>query len=283
MKLKKFKFTNYVSSGLQYILTIIILLFILFPFFWILSTSLKSPQDVMATPPTLIPKRISFINFQNAMEHKNLLMFVKNSLIVTISTIVLTIVLAVPAAYAINFFRFKFNKSFSSILIAIQILPVVVSIVPLFMMFRFLGIANTRFSLILAYSASAWGLPIAIILLNGFFIEIPKELFEAARVDGCSAIKVLMKIVIPLGMPGIVSTCIYVFISVWQELMLILRLTTNSDLRTLPLGLGSFFSEHGADWGGLMATAVVIAVPSIVLFLIVQNYFIDNLAGAVKG
>jgi ABC-type glycerol-3-phosphate transport system permease component len=262
---------------------VILILIILFPFFWILSTSLKPPNEIFTIPPKFIPENPTFRNYFSAGKGSNLLMYTKNSILISVFSVVLTVALAAPAAFVMSFLKFKLNKTYNAIFVAIQILPVVTSVVPLFMMFRLMGIINTRLSLVLAYSASAWGIPIAIILISGYFGEIPGEIFEAARIDGCSTIGIFWRIVLRLGMPGIVTTSIYVFISVWQELLLVYRLITREELKTLPPGLESFVGQYATDWGGLMATSVVIAVPSMILFLAVQKYFINNLAGAVKG
>jgi ABC-type glycerol-3-phosphate transport system permease component len=272
-----------ISTGLNYIAMVILIFVILFPFFWIVSTSLKPPNEIFVIPPKFIPDNPTFENYFSASKGSNLLLYTANSILTSIFSVILTIALAAPAAFVMGFLKFKLNKAYNTIFIAIQILPVVTSVVPLFMMFRLMGIINTRLSLVLAYSASAWGIPIAIILVSGYFGEIPSEIFEAARIDGCSTIGVFWRIVLRLGIPGIVTTSIYVFISVWQELLLVYRLITREELKTLPPGLESFVGQYATDWGGLMATSVVIAVPAMILFLAVQKYFINNLAGAVKG
>jgi ABC-type glycerol-3-phosphate transport system permease component len=270
------------SDSLNYIVAIIIIFVIVFPFFWILSTSLKPKTEVYQIPPKFIPDHPTLENYIGG-NRNNLLMYTKNSILTSVFTVLATISLATLAAYVMSFLKYKLNKFFNLIFVAIQILPVVTAVVPLFMMFKAMGIINTRLSLILTYSASAWGIPIAVILLSGYLGEIPVEIFEAARIDGCSTIGVFWRIVLRLGMPGIVTTSIYVFIAVWQELLLVYRLISRESLKTLPPGLESFVGQYTTDWGGLMATSVVIAVPAMILFLAVQKYFINNLAGAVKG
>jgi ABC-type glycerol-3-phosphate transport system permease component len=280
---RKIRLWKLAEDGLTYCAMIVIILVIIFPFFWILSTSLKPKNEVYQIPPKFIPNHPTLENYIGEGKRNNLLMYTKNSVITSLSTVVLTISLATMSAYVMSFLKFKFNKLYNSVFIIIQILPVVTAVVPLFMMFKVMGIINTRLSLVLTYSASAWGIPIAIILLSGYLSEIPVEIFEAARIDGCSTIGVFWRIVLRLGMPGIVTTSIYVFISVWQELLIVYRLISRENLKTLPPGLESFVGQYTTDWGGLMATSVVIAVPAMVLFLAVQKYFINNLAGAVKG
>jgi ABC-type glycerol-3-phosphate transport system permease component len=262
---------------------IVLIVIIIFPFFWILSTSLKPPDEIFMIPPKFIPDHPTFQNYISQGKGSNLLLYTRNSILTSGFSVLLTVALAAPAAFVMSFLKFRLTRIYNVIFIVIQVLPVVTSVVPLFMMFRVMGIINTRLSLVLAYSASAWGIPIAIILVSGYFGEIPAEIFEAARIDGCSTIGIFWRIVLRLGMPGIVTVSIYVFISVWQELLLVYRLLTKEELKTLPPGLESFVGQYATDWGGLMATSVVIAIPSMILFLAVQKYFINNLAGAVKG
>lgn len=268
--------------GLNYIAMLLFVFIIVFPFFWILSTSFKTPEEVLTIPPKFIPDTITFENYLGS-NRGSLAMYTKNSIITSGLTVLLTITMATLASYVISFLKYRFNKTIMSVFVVIQIMPIVTAIVPLFMMFRAMGLINTRLSLILTYSASGWGIPIAVILLTGYLSEIPTEIFEAAKIDGCSTFGIFWRIVLRLGMPGIVTTAIYVFIAVWQELLIVYRLITRESLRTLPPGLESFVGQYTTDWGGLMATSVVIAVPAMILFLAVQKYFINNLAGAVKG
>jgi ABC-type glycerol-3-phosphate transport system permease component len=282
-KKRKIKPLGIVSDSLNYGAMIVIIFVIVFPFFWILSTSLKPKNEVYQVPPQFIPAHPTLENYLGEGKSANLLMYTKNSVLTSIFTVLLTISLATLAAYVMSFLKFKLNRIYNMMFVVIQILPIVTAVVPLFMMFRAMGIINTRLSLVLTYSASAWGIPIAIILLSGYLGEIPVEIFEAAKIDGCSTIGVFWRIVLRLGMPGIVTTSIYVFISVWQELLLVYRLISKENLKTIPPGIESFVGQYTTDWGGLMATSVVIAIPAMILFLAVQKYFINNLAGAVKG
>jgi ABC-type glycerol-3-phosphate transport system permease component len=270
-------------SLFKYILAIILFIFTTSPFFWIISCSLKGTTEIMATPPTLIPKQITFVNYINAVKMNSLLTYLLNSLVVTVFSVLGTIFIAALAAYAIGFFKFKAGKLYERLLIMVQLLPVVIALVPLFIIFNKMGIQNTRLSLILAYTASTWGLPIAVILITGFFTEIPKALQESAWMDGCSVMGIFFKIILPLSIPGLIAASINIFIAVWQEFTLAVSLLSDKKLYTLPVGLTDFVGMHGTDWGGLMATSVVIALPSIILFVCVQKYFIDGMSGAVKG
>jgi len=168
-------------------------------------------------------------------------------------------------------------------MLMLQILPMIVSIVPLYIMFNRIGISNTLFSLTIANVARTSGIPIAVILIGGYFTEVPKELTESASLDGLSRLRILFSIVIPITLPGIISTAIYTFVMVWQEFMLATSLITDINLFTLPVGLETFRGHNTVDWGGIMATSTVIAIPAVLLFIAVQKYFIDSMAGAIKG
>jgi ABC-type glycerol-3-phosphate transport system permease component len=279
---QKAKALKLINKILTFIVMLVLIFIIVFPFFWILSTSLKPKSEVLQIPPKFIPDHPTLENYIGS-NRQSLLMYTKNSILTSVFTVFLTIALSTLLAYVMSFLKFKFNKFNNLMFGAIQILPIVTAVIPLFMMFKAMGIINTRLSLILTYSASAWGIPIAVILLSGYLSEIPVEIFEAAKIDGCSTLGVFWRIVLRLGVPGIVTTSIYVFISVWQELLLVYRLISRESLKTLPPGLESFVGQYSTDWGGLMATSVIIAVPAMILFLAVQKYFINNMAGAVKG
>ena len=136
--------------------------------------------------------------------------------------------------------------------------------------------------MILTYTAAVSGAPIALILITGYFQAIPQELFESANIDGAGTFKCFYKILLPLGAPGMVCTAIYVFVQTWQEFMFAVNLITLPEKYTLPVGLQSFVGMRSTDWGGMMATCTMIAIPAIILFTMVQNYFVDNLAGSVK-
>jgi multiple sugar transport system permease protein len=267
----------------KYAVAIILFLFCIFPLLWIVSSSLKGSSEIMATPPTWIPVHATLDNYLNAIQKNNLLVYLKNSFIITLGSTVLTIVVSAFAAYGLTFFKFKGSKVFTAILVAMQMLPVVITIVALFVIFKFMGILGTPISLILAYSASTWGIPVAIIMLSAYFSEVPKEIAESARIDGCSGIGIFFRMILPLSVPGLLSTTIYNFVMVWQEFMLAVSLISKKSMYTLPVGLKDFEGMYSTDWGGIMATSVVIAIPSVILFVSIQNYFMNNLAGAVKG
>ena len=204
-----------------------------------------------------------------------------NSLFVSTLTTILAVLVAVPAAYA--FSRFSFpgrNFLFFSVLLR-NMFPAVIFLVPLFILMRFLGLVNTHGSLVLTYLT--FGLPLAIWLLKGFYDNIPIQLEQAARIDGATRLQAFILIVMPLSVPGIIATAIYSFIGAWNEYIYAYTFLSKNDQLTLPVGIQRFFSENTTDFPGLMAASFMMSVPVVVLFLVLQKYFVRALTeGAVK-
>lgn len=269
------------KAGIKYLYMIGIFLFTVFPFFWIISSSFKGPGEIFHLPPTLIPIRPTLENYIKAVQMNRLLLYTKNSIQIAVFTTLLTVIIGALAAYALSSFVFKGRRIINKVMLLTQMFPWAVTIIPLFILCRYLGLINTPYALIFGNLAGT--VPVSVILLTGYFMDIPRELEEASRIDGCNTFTVFTKIILPLATPGIVASAIFTFIGVWQEFLMALSFTSDKNRYTLPVGLTTFVGQHSTDWGGLMATSVVIAVPAIILFVSVQNYFIDNLAGSIKG
>lgn len=268
-------------EGLQYLYAAVIIIFCIFPFSWMLSTSFKSQKDIFTSPPRFITSDMTLNNYVNAIEKNNLLLYTKNSLIITVSTVILTIVIATLAAFAMGYLKLRGTKILTSLLVSLQMLPVVIAIIPLYIICGKMGILNTYKALVLSYLGSS--VPIAVILLTGFFVDVPADLGEAAMIDGCNIWQSFCRVILPVSIPGIISGAIYTFIRIWQEFIIALSFTTNKKMYTLTIGLRAYEGYNQTDWGGLMATAVVISIPAIILFVLVQKQFMDSLSGSVKG
>lgn len=269
------------SRIIAYFFLLIMLLIILFPLYWIFVSALKSKAEMYAIPPTFIPETPILDNFVMAIWESGCLVSLANSVIVSLSTMVLTIAVCVLAAYAMTRLEFVGKKIYWAIIGSTQIFPIVVSIVPLYLLFRKLGLYNTRLSLILIYTAMC--IPIAFTLLLGYFNDLPKELEEAAYIDGCGKMRSLFYVLLPVAKPGIVATGIYVFLNSWQEFLVAVSLIGDRAKFTLTLCLTMFQSEHSVNWGGLMAVSVIIVTPAVILFFFIEKYFVESLAGSVKG
>ena len=215
-------------------------------------------------------------------ERRLVLDVVFNSLIVSIGTALLGLFIAIPAGYA--FSRYKFtgrNASMFSFLL-VQMFPGIIILVPYFLVMKTLGLLNSHLGLILAYCVTA--LPLCVWMLKGFFDTIPRELEEAAELDGCNQFQVFTKVVLPLSTPAIAVTALFSFLAAWNEFLLALTFNTSNDMYTLPVGLASLISSTGQAWGDFAAASLLVSLPVALLFLFFQKFLIDGLsAGGVKG
>lgn len=265
----------------------LLLLFTALPMVWMVLTSVKSQFAAMQYPPRWWPAEPTLENYVKLLDPSNrvgrsFLRYFWNSFYVSVVTTVLSVIVAVPAAYAFSRFRFPGRTFlFFSVLLR-NMFPAVIFLVPLFILMRWLGLVNTHGSLVLTYLT--FGLPLAIWLLKGFYDNIPIQLEQAARIDGATRFQAFIYIVLPLSTPGIIATSIYSFIGAWNEYIYANTFLSREDQMTLPVGIQRFFSEFATDWPGLMATTFLMSVPVVVLFLVLQKYFVRALTeGAVKS
>lgn len=268
------------------IFLVLLLIFTVMPMAWMLITSLKTGFAAMQYPPQWWPAEPTLENYWRLLDPRNqvgqeFLRYFWNSLWVSTATTVLAVIVAVPAAYAFSRFRFPGRTFLFFAVLLRNMFPAIVFLVPLFILMRLLGLVNTHGSLILTYLT--FGLPLAIWLLKGFYDNIPIQLEQAARIDGATRFQAFFFIVMPLSTPGIIATAIYSFIGAWNEYIYAYTFLTKHDQMTLPVGIQRFFSENATDWPGLMAATFMMSVPVVVLFLVLQKYFVQALTeGAVK-
>ena len=265
----------------------VLLIFAVAPMIWMLITSFKSQFAALKYPPEFIPQNPNLEQYERLLSPKNdvgrqFLRYMLNSIFVSTATTIFGVAVAVPAAYA--FARFKFpgrQALFFSVLFR-NMFPAVVFLMPLFIMMRWMGLVNTYSSLIITYLT--FGLPLSIWLLKGFYDNIPVELEQAARMDGCTRFQAFYMVVMPLSAPGIIATAIYSFITAWNEYVYALTFLNDDEKLTLPVGQQRFFTEYATNWPGLMAASFIMSVPVVVMFLVLQKYFVRALTeGAVKA
>jgi multiple sugar transport system permease protein len=268
------------------IFLVLMLLYTAVPMIWMLLTSIKSGFAAMQFPPQWWPSEPTLASYQKLLDPTNsvgqdFLRFFWNSLLVSTATTILAVIVAVPAAYAFSRFDFPGRKFLFFAVLLRNMFPAVIFLVPLFILMRLLGLVNTHGSLILTYLT--FGLPLAIWLLKGFYDNIPYQLEQAARIDGATRFKAFILIVMPLSAPGIIATAIYSFIGAWNEYIFAYTFLNKNDKLTLPVGIQRFFSENTTDFPGLMAASFMMSLPVVVLFLVLQRYFVRALTeGAVK-
>lgn len=254
---------------------------VLFPFYWLLVSSLKTQDQLFQIPPLWIPTAPTFDNFVRLFQGRFPVWF-QNSAVVASATTLLGLTLAALAAYSFSRFPFPGNRALSTIFLFIQLFPVAVVVIPLFILWTNLKLTNTYASLIVTYLV--FGLPVSTWLLIGFFNAVPAELEEAAMIDGSSRLGALWRVTLPLALPGLAATAIYIFLLSWNEFFFALTFMNSTDMRTIPVGLSSFFAEHSVDWGLVMAGSVVASLPVVLLFGALSRYFIQGLtSGALKG
>lgn len=253
-----------------------------FPFFWMVTTSLKTNADVITVPPQLLPPHFYWESYAKVWTDANFLLYFLNSLKVAGLNTVLSVSLAIMAGLGFSRFRFRGSQPLQMVALFAQLFPLVLLVTPYYSIMKVLGILNSHKSLLLAYTSFV--LPFSIWMLTNYFKAIPSEMEEAAMIDGCSRLQALIKVTIPLAAPGIVATTINAFVLAWNEFLFAQTFIDSPQLRTLPIGLRSFMGQYDTEWNLLMAGAVVSTIPVILLFIILQKHLIGGLtAGAVKG
>ncbi len=270
-----------------WIFLVLLLLYAVLPMLWMLITSIKTQFAAIQYPPEFIPSNPTLEQYYRLLSPSSeigaqFLRYMWNSIYVSVLTTIFGVGVAVPAAYAFSRFRFPGrNALFFSVLFR-NMFPAVVFLMPLFIMMRWLGLVNTHASLVITYLT--FGLPLSIWLLKGFYDNIPVELEQAARIDGCTRFQAFWMIVMPLSTPGIIATAIFSFITAWNEYVYALTFLNSDEKLTLPVGLQRFFAEYSTNWPGLMAASFIMSVPVVVMFLVLQKYFVRALTeGAVKA
>jgi multiple sugar transport system permease protein len=268
--------------GLFVAMTIICL-----PGFWIVLSSLRPTVEIMAKPPVWIPSELSFDAYIAMFSGIGkggipVIEYFRNSLIVSITSTVIAIAIGMSGGYAFARYRFRGKSGYFLGLMLTRTVPGIALSLPLFFVYAKLGILDTHFGLILAYVAL--NVPFTIWLIDGFFRQVPKDLAEAAQIDGCTRWQAFWQVEFPLAGPGIASSGIFAFLTSWNEFALASNLTRSVNSKTLPVGLLDYTSEFTIDWRGMCALAVVMIIPALVLTFIVQKHLVSGLtSGAVKG
>jgi ABC-type glycerol-3-phosphate transport system permease component len=259
----------------------VLLLLGAFPLFWMLSTSLKPSGEIFATP-TLVPRHATLGNFVQLLAETNFAVYFKNSVIVSLATVVVTLGASAAGAYALTRFSFRGRDTVIRLILATYMFAPIMIIIPFYILVRQLGLVNTRLALVLSYTTFC--LPFCLWLLRAFFAGVPLELEEAAMVDGANRARAAWYVTLPLALPGLIAAGIFTFILAWNDFLFALVLITSDELKTLPVGVNDLFNATIVDWGMIMAAGVVITVPTIGFFVAVQRYLIQGWgAGGLKG
>jgi multiple sugar transport system permease protein len=258
------------------------ILLTIFPLVWLVITSLRIPADIFAVPVHVIPASITWRQYVNVFTQYNLAGYLWNTIVVSLVTVVLVTVLAVPCAYAMARFRLPFHRVIVSLLLIMRMIPVVALAIPLFAVFANLGLLDTLTSLVLAHTAAK--LPVAVWLLIGFVQDVPKEIEESAAMDGAGTLRTLVQIVTPLIAPGLGASAVITFLFTWNDLLIALTLASSENAQTLPVGLTNFVSQYGVDWGAMSAAGVLMVIPTLIFVWFAQGLLVKGLVtGAVRG
>lgn len=282
MKMRRKRLSRKRADGLLLISGILLTVLFLFPLYWMVTTALRPPGESFSNP-SFFPLRICFDAFVLKNEHGvSLLTYLKNSIIVSVGATLITLCLGVPASYGLARFRSKLVSVMLFIFLVAQMLPSSLILTPLFINFNKVGLINHHLSVIL--SDATITIPFVVIILRSYFKDIPKELEEAATIDGCSAFGTFMRIMLPISYPGIVTAISMSLFMAWGDMVFSLTFLNQEKLKTLPLILYKAMGELGVRWEILMAYSTVVVIPIVVIFIIMQKYIVSGLtAGSVKG
>ena len=267
--------------ALVYAALIVVLLQTIYPLFWVLSGSLKTKNEII-TNVWGPPAGLEFGNYAEAWKMAGMGMRIVNSVSITAAALLVLVAAATPCAYALARLRFRGRGIVTAAIVAAMFVPPQVMAIPLFMVARDLGLINNRLGVAVIYAASS--LPLSVFILRSFFLTLPADLEDAARVDGASRFQVLLHIMLPLIRPGVALVLIFAFIEIWNDFFLAFLLLRKPELQTIPLGLVSFFQQYDSLWNLYFAALMITTLPVIIVFLLMQRQFIAGLtAGAVKG
>ncbi len=261
---------------------LLLAVYVLFPFVWMLLTALKTEQEALRIPSTWWPQQPTVDAFVVMWTRKNYALYFFNSTVISLSTAVLSSAVGALAAYGFSRFSLRGGSFLMGFILTTQMLPGVLLVGPYFRVLSSLGLYDTRTGLVIAFLTIC--LPFATWMMKGFIDSVPRELDEAARVDGCGWLAIFLRVVLPLALPGLVATTLFAFLLAWGDLLWVSTLTHSESMVTVTLAIARTVQEFYVNWPELMAGALIGGLPSILLYLALQRWFVQGLtAGAVKG
>lgn len=269
---------SYVST----VLSVLLLALFLFPIYWMAATSIKPQTEIFANPPAFVPSRVDWSAWQaRIFSNRAIPRYFLNSLIVGVGTTLFTLALATPAAYGLAHLPIRGKWAFILVSLSSLMFPAIMLATPLFVIFSRLRLLDSYTGLIIGNTALA--LPFALVVLRPFFLSLPPQLTEAAKIDGCTAWGAFLRVMLPLAVPGIATAAIFTFLFGWNDLVFALTMTNSDAYRPVTAGLWTFIGSNVTDWAAVMAFSTLAMLPPLVIFLFAQRYVISGLtAGAVK-
>ncbi len=285
---KKIKLNHLLQRVLLYLAVLVIIIWTIAPYLWLIISSLSYRIDLVQVPLHWIPPRITLDNYyelfvSSGQTNVNATLFLqalKNSGIITFSATFICLILGVMAAYALARLKFPGSGVYMALMMMVQMVPPVAIVIPLYVILRYFNMLDTRYGLVLVYLSFI--LPLVVWLMRSYFAAIPSELEDAARIDGCNRLEALVRVILPLSGPGLVSVAVFAFIAAWNEYLYAFILTT-VDAKTLPVLIGEFSTKLGLEYLRIAAAGVLASLPPVILALIFQRFIIRGLtAGAIK-
>jgi ABC-type glycerol-3-phosphate transport system permease component len=272
----------FLQHFLSYAILLLVGVAVLIPVLWMLSTSLKNDTEIFTIPPRWIPMDATIIAYQRIWTDYPFARYFFNSfLVVSVSTLI-SLAFSCLAGYGASRFHFRGKGMFLTFLLVTQMFPSIMLLIPFYKIIQTLGLINTHTALIMTYIS--FTIPFCSWMMMGYFQSIPKELDEAAAIDGCGRFRIFYQIVLPLALPGVAATAIYSFITGWNEYMFALVLTQSETMKTVPIGIGQLIGQYKVMWNDMMAASLVAIIPLTIIFLFFQRFLISSLtAGAVKS
>lgn len=253
-----------------------------FPVLWMLVCSFKPNTEIFAYPPSFISDSFSFSAYKSIFSDSSKIRFFINSYLVSSLVTIFTLIVGILAGYSFSRYEFKLKKTLNMIIISVQAVPPITLLIPYFSLIVTMKLYNTYMALIFTYMV--FTLPYAIIMMTGYFNTLPKELDEAVKIDGANSFVALWKVLVPISVPGIVSTGIYTFMLAWNEYLFALTLTKTTEMRTVPIGIQLLMGQHSYEWNEMMAMSILGCLPVLLLFLFFQRYFIGGMTvGSIKS
>jgi multiple sugar transport system permease protein len=265
----------------KHLCVLIFIIITLAPFIWTLSTSFKSSAEILAYPPRLLPLELTFKNYVDVLSASNYPRYILNSTIVTVFSVVLTVVASLFAGYGAARYEFPGKELIMFLILAGMAIGRFANVIPLYFLSTKLHLFDTY--LILIISSAAFIIPLITWLMQAYFKTIPKELEEAAKIDGCNNWTAFVRVIVPVMQPAIVAAIVISMANAWNEFILALTLTRSPEMRTVSVALNYFLTEYGVNWGSLSAAAVISMLPILIVFFLLQKYFIKGLTAGTLG
>ena len=271
-----------VGSAVAYVVSLLLVVFIGFPLLWMLVSSFKPAEQLFVSPPRLLPSTLTLDWYRNVMLQSDAPTYFRNSVVIGAATTAICLSIGTLAAYGVTRFEFPGKRVFLIGALLSYVFPAIVLFVPIYMIINSLGLIDTLAGVVIAHTILTF--PFALWMLRSFFIAIPREIDEAAWVDGASYFLTFVAIILPLALPGVFSVGVFVFVLSWNEYLFAGVLITSGSLKTIPVGISEFITSFDVRWGEIMAMGALATMPVIALFLSVQRFFLRGvIAGAIKG